>query len=189
MKKVFACLLCFALLTLTACGGNEKNNAEPTVRDMTTTQAETLPPDDGIFDYLKTDLPKGWTVDETHCTSTYLQAVHGEKEDAPMLSVSVFQYDDADGSSKAKSLAEAVHSREIESSSDIAEAEIGGLPFYLLSFASKTTEGKLRYEGYGQTPPDENGDFHFVIVALENVRDDEEYTVLKPVLDSLEFKF
>ena len=143
--------------------------------------------------------PEGWgasiysyLVEDGHYTNTVrliddlgLREVLGKTGSKTMFVAD----DDADGGSKAKSLAEAVHSREIESSSDIAEAEIGGLPFYLLSFASKTTEGKLRYEGYGQTPPDENGDFHFVIVALENVRDNEEYTVLKPVLDSLEFKF
>lgn len=189
MKKLLAFLLCCAMLSLAGCGKNQAADADPTVRDMTSAPAETVVPDDGIFDYQKSELPKGWTVDETYCTSTYLQAVHGKEKDAPMMTVSVFLYDDADAGGKAKSLAEAVHTREIGSASDITEVEIGGLSFYQLSFASKTTEGKLRYEAYGQTQPDENKAFHFVIVTFENIRDDQEYEVLKPVLDCIEFTF
>lgn len=190
MKKVFAALLCLSMLALVACGQNPKGvNDGLTTSKMESTTEEVLPPDDGIFDYQKSDLPEGWVVDETYCTSTYLQATYGEGEDAPMLTVSVYEYDDADGAAKAKSLAEAVHSREIETASEISETKIGGTNFYILSFASRTTEGKLRYEAYGQSQPDKNQKFHFVLISFENVENAKQFETLKPVLNSIEFGF
>lgn len=190
MKKVFAALLCFALLLLTACGSAEpqgESSSSPAV--ASTTEALTFPPDDGIFDYQKSELPKGWTVAENYCTSTYLQAVYGEEKDAPMLTISVFQYDDAEGASKAKNLAQAVKIREQDTVSDISEVEFGKLPFYLLHFASKATDGKLRYEAYGQSKPDKENNYRFVIICFENVQNDKQFQSLKNVLDCVEFTF
>lgn len=188
MKKVFAFLLCLALLLLAACGPADSQNDSATTA-ASTTEPVTLPPDDGIFDYQKTDLPKGWTVDEEHCTSTYLQATYGEQDNAPVLTVSVFAYNDSDGAAKSKSLAQAVQSRENTTVSDIFEVQFGGLPFYMIHFASKSTEGLLRYEAYGQTNPAKDGSYHFVIITLENVKDDKHFDALKGVLDCMEFKF
>lgn len=189
MKKVFAALLCFALLLLTACGSAEPQGASTSPAVTSTTEALTFPPDDGIFDYQKSELPKGWTVAENYCTSTYLQAVYGEEKDAPMLTISVFQYDDAEGASKASSLAQAVKIREQDTASDISEVEFGKLPFYLLSFASKATDGKLRYEAYGQSKPDKENNYRFVIICFENVQNDKQFQSLKNVLDCVEFTF
>ena len=59
------------------------------------------------FQYAKKSLPDGWKVLDQYGTSTYLEAVYGEGENAPTLSVSVLQYDDSHGYGKAQALAEA----------------------------------------------------------------------------------
>ena len=195
MKKVFIPVLCLLLVLLCACGkspapASETKGAAGSDAESTAAAEESVTWDDGNFRYLKgDDLPEGWTINETFSTSTYLQADHGEGENAPRLTVSVMTYDDEMGAEKSKLLAEKVHEREAENATDVTQLKIGGLDFYSMSYNSLLTEKTRCYVFYGQTAPDKNKEYKFVEIQLDNVKDAKEYESLKGVLDQLSFKF
>ena len=192
MKRISWIALCLVLALLAGCGKNAApgDGAQSTA---TETQTETTQPiiawDDGDFRYLKGELPKGWTEQKDYGTSTYIEAVYGEEENAPRLTVSVITYDDSMGAEKTRLLADAVKEREGKTASEITKGKIGGLDFYQLNYASLKTEGKRCYVYFGQTVPDKNKEYKFVEIQLDNVKDAKQYESLKSVLDVLEFKF
>lgn len=191
MKKFLIPALCLLLALLCACGKTPAPAAETTdaADASTATEKESVTQDDGEFDYLKGDLPEGWTLNETLSTSTYLEAYKGEGDSAPRITVSVMSYDDEMGAEKAKLLAEKVHEREAENAADVTQLKIGGLDFYTLSYNSLLTKDTRCYVFYGQTVPDKTKAYKFVEIQIDNVKDDKQYESLKGVLDSLEFKF
>lgn len=193
MKKICIPVLCLLLALLCGCGKTPAPTGETTdvsaAGDSTTNAKESVTWDDGDFLFLKGDLPKGWTVNDTFSTSTYLQADYGEGETAPRLTVSVMTYDDDMGAEKTKLLAQKVHERESDSATDVQTIKIGGLDFYSLSYNSLLTKGTRCYVFYGQTAPDKNKEYKFVEIQLDNVKDAKQYDTLKAVLDQLSFKF
>ena len=198
MKKILIPALCLLLALLCACGKTPAPATEDTsdasdvsaAADESTTAAAQEPVTfDNTFDFLKGDLPKGWTRNDALSTSTYLEATYGEGENAPRFTVSVMNYDDEMGADKAKLLADKVHEREAESASEIGNSKIGGLDFYSMSYNSLVTKDTRCYVFYGQTVPDKNKAYKFVEIQIDNIKDDKQYESLKGVLDMLEFKF
>lgn len=196
MKKICIPVLCLLLALLCSCGKTPVKPAETTdastaaaANESKTEAAEFVSWDESDFQYLKGDLPEGWTINDVYSTSTYLQAAFGKDEAAPRLSVSVMTYDDEMGADKTKTLAEKVHEREEKSASDVTTQKIGGLTFYSLSYDSLSTEKTRCYVFYGQTAPDKNKEYKFVEIQLDNVKDAKQYESLKGALDQLSFKF
>ncbi len=193
MKKIFIPVLCLLLVLLCACGKTPAPAAETTdasaAGEGTSAVKESVTWDDGSFQYLKGDLPEGWTISDAFSTSTYLEAHYGEGETAPRFTVSVMTYDDEMGAEKTKLLAEKVHERESDNASDVETSKIGGLEFYHMSYNSLLTEKMRCYVFYGQTAPDKNKEYKFVEIQLDNIKDAKQYDSLKGVLNSLEFKF
>lgn len=194
MKKILIPVLGLLLAVLCACGKTPAPDTDATDASTaaeSTTEAEEVTWDTGDFQFVKSDLPEGWTVNKQFSTSTYLEANLGEGETAPRLTVSVMTYDDQMGASKSKTLADKVYERESDNATKVEQIKIGGLDFYTMSYDSKMTEdSKMRcYVFFGQTVPDKNKEYKFVEIQLDNVKDEKQYESLKGVLDTLSFKF
>lgn len=192
MKKTCLIALCPLLVLLAGCGKTpiKSDESHSSVAPQTeTTTEEPVSWDDGDFRFFKGDLPKGWVEQEYYGTSTYLEALYGEGENAPKLTVSVMTYDDSMGAAKSRLLADAVYEREKKTASEVTQGKIGGLDFYQLSYDSLVTKGTRCYVFYGQTVPDKNKAYKFVEIQIDNVKDAKQYETLKSVLDVLTFKF
>ena len=192
MKKISLIALCLLIAVLAGCGKTvAPDETQSTAAESQTesTTAEPITWDHGDFKFVKGDLPKGWTEQEYYGTTTYLEALYGEGENAPKLTVSVLTYDDVMGAEKTRLLADAVKERESKTASEITKGKIGGLDFYQLSYDSLTTKGTRCYVFFGQTVPDENKEYNFVEIQIDHVKDAKQYETLKSVLDVLEFKF
>lgn len=184
MKKIAVISLCLAVLSLCSCG----KTAPKTDAEASTTEAveqatsSVFVEDDGVFKFTKADLPKGWTAQELYGTSTYLQAVYGEDENAPMVTVSVEYTKDKFGADKASTLATLVAER--EKTDNAEEVKIGGLDFYMLHYG----KSPLTYELFGQTKELVNDNYTFVKIQFTNVKDAKQFETLKGVLDVLDFQ-
>ena len=185
MKRMIAGLAAGLLLAaLCGCGGTPNEAPESTSAVETTLEQELTT--EQAFVYAKKEMPKGWTIEEKYGTSSYLEATYGKGENPPRLSVSVFHYDDTHGYGKARALADAVHGRE-KKSSKIQTRKINGTDFYYLSFPSPNDAKLLRYEFYGQTEPNEENQYDFFMIVLDNLTDAKQYAALEEVLDCIDF--
>ena len=185
MKRMIAGLAAGLLLAaLCGCGGAANETTEPASSVETTMAQESTT--ERAFVYTKKEMPKGWTVQEKYGTSSYMEATYGKGKVTPTLSVSVFHYDDTHGYGKARALADAVKGRE-KKSSKIQTRKINGMDFFYLSFPSPNDEKLLRYEYYGQTEPNEENQYDFYMIVLDNLTDAKQYAALEEVLDCIDF--